>query len=442
VFSDYNLGNQIGGNMSYIKKSLLSSAMLCGLVLGTAQANAAGFYIQEQSVKGLGTAFAGSTTSLDDASTLYFNPAGMTELESMSINAGVNLLIPEANLTNTGSTLPFGGGAAGGGDGGNPYSPTPVPNLFFVTPIGQNIWAGIGVTAPFGLGSDYGNTWFGRFDSTKTELKTINIQPSMAYKANDWLSIGGGIDIQYSDAELQSIANPNPAIGEGVSTLKGDDWTVGYNLGITIKPIEPTTIGLHYRSAISHDLEGKISFAANGANKAGDFEEGGSANLDLPDILSLGIAHDVTPKTTLMGQVTKFGWNNFQNIQPVRDSGTAVAAIEQDYSNTWAFSIGAEHDYNDQWTFRAGYQYDQTPTTDQFRTSRTPDGDRNWFSGGATYKLNDKIDLDFAATYIHVDSGNINVVRNAATPAIARANVNANTEGQVGIVALGLNYKF
>lgn len=424
-------------------KKLAVTALSTTILFATAQsAHAAGFYIQEQSVKGLGAAFSGSTTSIDDASTVYFNPAGMTKLERMQLNAGVNLLIPDASLTDTGSTLPFGGGAAGGDDGGNPYSPTPIPNLYAVAPLGHNFWAGIGVSAPFGLASDYGDTWFGRFDSTETELKTIDIAPSIAYKANDWLSIGGGIDFQYADATLKSVANPNPAIGEGISSLKGDDWTVGYNLGLTLKPIETTEIGLHYRSAISHDLNGKISFTANGANPAADFEEGGSANLDLPDILTLGIAHDLTPRTRLMGQVTRFGWNNFQNIQPVRESGAAVAAITQDYENTWAFAVGAEHELNNIWTVRAGYQFDETPTTDQFRTSRTPDGDRNWFSGGATYKLNDNIDIDFAATYIHVGSGNINVVRNAANPAIARANVNAKTEGYVGIASVGLSYKF
>lgn len=425
--------------IKYLAATALTSALFF-TPLQTAQA--AGFYIQEQSVKGLGSAFSGSTTSIDDASTVFFNPAGMTKLEGMAFNAGVNLLLPNADLTDTGSTLPFGGAPAGGDDGGNPYSASPVPNLYFVTPVNDQFWAGIGVSAPFGLASDYGDDWFGRFDSTETELTTINIQPSVAFKANNWLSIGGGIDIQYADAELKSVANPNPAIGEGISTLKGDDWTVGYNIGVTVKPIEKTEVGLHYRSAISHDLDGKISFNANGANPAADFEEGGQANLDLPDILTLGVAHDVTPQTRLMGQATWFGWNNFQDIQPVRDSGTAVDAIVQDYNNSFAFAIGVEHDVNEIWTVRAGYQFDATPTTDEFRTSRTPDGDRNWFSGGATYKLSDEIDLDFAATYIDVDKGNINVVRNAANPAIARANVNATTEGNVGILAVGLNYKF
>ena len=422
-------------------KNLAYSALSASVLICAAQsAQAAGFYIQEQSVKGLGTSFAGSTTSIDDASTLYFNPAGMTKLDGAQINAGVHLLIPSADLTDTGTTVPF-GAAVGADDGGNPYDPSPVPNLFAVTPldfIGQeNVWVGIGVTAPFGLGSDYGDNWFGRFDSTETELMTINVQPSVAIQATDWLSIGGGVDIQYADAELKSVANPGT--GEGISTLKGDDITVGYNVGVLVEPIENTEVAAHYRSAISHTLDGRISFF-NGT--ASNFDEGGSADLDLPDIATFGAAHQITPQTRIMGQATWFGWNNFEEIQAVRDSGTAVAPIVQNYQTTWAFAIGVEHDLNEDWTVRAGYQFDETPTTDEFRTSRTPDGDRNWFSGGATYSVNDRLDLDFAATYIDVDDGVINVNRNAATPAIARSDVRANTDGYVGIVAIGLNYKF
>lgn len=418
-----------------MKKLLVATSSL--LLLSSYQVNAAGFYIQEQSVKGLGYAFSGSTTSIDDASTVYFNPAGMTKLDRAQINAGVHVLLPNADLTDTGTTVPF-GAVVGADDGGNPYSPTPIPNLFAVTPVLEDkLWAGIGITAPFGLGSDYGETWFGRFDSTETELKTINIQPSVAVKASDWLSIGGGIDIQYADAKLQSVANPGT--GEGISTLKGDDWSFGYNVGVVVTPTEKTEIGLHYRSAVSHELDGNISFF-NGTGS--DFDVTGTADLDLPDLATFGVAHDVTPDTRLMGQATWFGWNNFEEIRAKNDAGATLTAIHQGYQTTWAFAVGAEHDLNEDWTIRAGYQFDETPTTDQFRTSRTPDGDRNWFSGGATYKLNDNLEFDFAATYIDVDEGTINVNRNAAAPAIARSDVSAKTDGYVGIVAVGLNYKF
>lgn len=416
-------------------KLLLSLSALA--ILTPAAANAAGFYIQEQSVRGLGSAFSGSVTSIDDASTIYFNPAGMTKLDRAQVNAGVHLLVPSAELDDTGST--FLGAPVGGGDGGNPYNPTPVPNGFAAMPLldDNSLWGGIGVTAPFGLASDYGDDWFGRFDSIKTELKVINIQPSLAYKATNWLSIGAGVDIQYADAELTSAVSDT--LAEGESKLKGDDWSVGYNVGLIIKPVETTEIGMHYRSAISHELDGRISVEGltGLVPTAPNFTTGGTADLDLPDMATFGVAHQVTPDLRLMAQATWFGWNNFQDITAISDAGAELTSVTQNYQTTWAFAVGAEYDINDQWTVRGGYQFDETPTTDEFRTSRTPDGDRNWFSLGATYNWNPNMSIDMAATYINVDDGVINVSRNNGLAA-----VNADTDGDVGIFALGLNYKF
>lgn len=407
--------------------AIFASTLLC---FGS-HAQAAGFYIQEQSVKGLGTAFAGSVTSIEDASTIYFNPAGMTKLDEAQANIGAHLLVPKSSFTDTGSVIPFGGAA--GDDGGNPYSPTPVPNFYATTPVFDNsLWIGIGVNAPFGLANDYGDDWFGRFDSTKTNLKTTNIQPSIAFKATDWLSIGGGFDIQYVDATLESVANLGT--GEGISTLDGDDWSYGYNVGLQIKPVENTEIGVHYRSAMEHELEGSISLQGAGA---ADFSEDGGADLNLPDIATMGIAHNINDQWRVMGQASWFGWNNFQAIAPERKSGTPVTPTVQNYKTTWAFSVGTEYEVNEDWKVRAGYQYDETPTRDLYRTSRTPDGDRNWFSAGATYKVHQNLELDFATTYIDISEEKINVSRNAGL-----ANFRADVEGSVGIFALGVSYKF
>lgn len=418
-------------------KLLLTAAISASALLFTISgAQAAGFYIQEQSVKGLGTAFAGSATSIDDASTIFFNPAGMTKLDGMQGHLGVHVLLPDADLTDNGSNNTI--GRPVGANPGNPYDPSPVPNAYLAAPItlANNIfWAGIGVSAPFGLASEYDDTDFVRFDSTETDLKTINVSPSLAYAINDKLSIGGGVDVQYADAELKSVFFAGT---EGESTLEGDDISVGYNLGLQYRPIPSTEIGVHYRSAISHTLEGNVSLVGS---TGADFDVGGSADLDLPDIATFGVAHDVNDRLRVMGQATWFGWNNFQEIQAVRDDNVAVAPVVQNYQTTWAFAVGAEYDVNDQWTVRGGYQFDQTPTTDEFRTSRTPDGDRNWFSGGATYNMNQNLSFDLAATYIDVADGDINVGRNDLG-AGNTVNVIGNTEGSVGIIAAGLNYKF
>lgn len=421
-----------------MKLRILAATALSASILSftTHQAIAAGFYIQEQSVKGLGSAFAGSTTSIDDASTLYFNPAGMTKLKGAQANVGVNVLLLDGDVDDTGTNAPP--GQPLGGSGGNPYSISAVPNLYGVLPITDKLWGGLGVSAPFGLANEYNDGWFGRYDSTETELTTINITPAFGFEATDWLSIGGGVDIQYADADLRSAIFVG-AGNEGISKLEGDDWSVGYNLGFQIKPTEKTDIGFHYRSSIEHTLDGKITVEGTGV---ADSVTQGSADLNLPDIASFGIGHNITDKTRIMGQATWFGWNNFQDITAISDAGAVLSQVVQNYQTTWAFAVGAEHYLNEKWTIRAGYQYDETPTTDEFRTSRTPDGDRNWFSGGATYKLNDKIDLDFAATYITVGDETINVTRNTAVAPALASNVRADTSGQVGILSFGLNYKF
>lgn len=431
-------------------KFLLVSS-IASLAIGLSSgAQAAGFYIQEQSVSGLGSAFSGSTTNINDASTVYFNPAGMTKLQGINTQLGAHLLIPSSKLTNTGSTA-VGGAPISGGDGGNPYSPTPVPNGFATFQINEHFWAGLGVTAPFGLANEYDRDWFGRFDSIKTELKVIDIQPSVAYKVNDQLSLGAGVNFLYADAELTNAIFAGAGT-EGVSSLKGDDWAVGYTLGIQYRPVESTTFGATYRSAVSHTLQGRAK--ATGTTVA-DFDVSAEAGLDLPDMATFGAAHKLNNKWTVQGQATWFGWSNFEDItaelnEPLFLLGGAVnlregqtlSSVRQGYENTWAFAAGAEYEHSDQWTFRGGMQFDATPTTNEFRTSRTPDGDRTWLSGGATYKFNDRLSLDMAATYIWIDDGTIDVRRNNSFNPALGTNVKAKTEGDVGIVALGLNYKF
>jgi long-chain fatty acid transport protein len=420
------------------------------LALTPAKSQAAGFYLLEQSVSGLGSAFSGSTTNLPDASTAYFNPAGMVHLEGLQTHAGLHVIFPTITMENKGSTT-IGGGAISGGNGGNPYQPSPVPNLFATYQVNDWMWAGLGVTAPFGLANEYKDGWFGRYDALETELSVIDVAPVVGFKINDKLSIGGGINIQKADAKLTSAASAG--VTEGVSKLKGDDVSVGWNVGIQYSPWESTTFGASYRSAIGHELEGRMS--ATGTTVA-DFNVAGKAALDLPDIAIVGVSHDMNEKLTLQGQLSWYGWNKFEDITAITDEsfsilggaitkapGDIVSSVKQNYQTTLALSVGAEYDYDDNWTFRGGAQYDPTPTTDLYRTSRTPDGDRVWLSAGTTYKFNDKLTLDLAATYVWIDEQNINVTRNNSFSPATATTVNAGTKDAGGpIFAVGLNYKF
>ena len=164
---------------------------------------AAGFAIIEQSVTGLGRAFAGSAAVADDASTIFFNPAGLSYLSHSEFATGLNFIKPESDFSNEGSTLPSTlGGTAITGNGDNGGKLGIVPNLYYAHRLNDRMVAGIGVSAPFGLVTEYDDNWVGRYHAVKSDLKTVNINPSFAFQTTEKLSLGFGINLQYADLEL------------------------------------------------------------------------------------------------------------------------------------------------------------------------------------------------------------------------------------------------
>lgn len=431
--------------------SLLTAT--CALAI-TSQANAAAFYLQEQSVSGLGTAFAGSAADTPDASTIFYNPAGMTELDGMQVYFGANVLFPSADFDNDGSTIatPGTGGVAVpivGNDGGNPFDAEVVPQAYFAAPIFDNrFWAGIGVSAPFGLANEYDEGFVGRYNSTKNELKTIDFEPAIAWAPTNWFSVGGGISIQYVDANLQN-AIPNPGLGgaatatDGRTRLTGDDWSTAANFGVLFKPMDGTKIGVNYRQGASHTLKGDIDTTLPTTLGGATITVDGSAELDLPNMVQTGISQKITDQLTLLGSVNWYEWSNFNDIPISSPAGLAIS--EQGYENTWGFALGARYRLNEQWLLKTGVQYDQTPTVSEFRSTRIPDGDRLWLAAGATYSLNENIDLDLSGAYITIlHDKRIDLTDNptAALGVGTTANTVGDSDGQVFVGAAAVKFKF
>lgn len=404
------------------------------LLLFPSITHAAGFYIQEQSVSGLGASFAGQAAMPRDSSVLFFNPAGIAHLDGRQVNIGVHMIYPHAAIEDTGTTI---GGftldqlGRANGDGGNPGSLSPIPNAYFATPLNddKSWWFGIGLSAPFGLGVEYEDDFFARYLTTKVELRTLDLQPTIAWKPNEFIAVGGTLVFEHVRANFQQkLAN------EDLVRLQGDDLSMGYNLGIMLTPLSGTRVGLDYRSEINHDAHGRQT-TENGTL---GLNANASAKIKLPDIATAAIAQDVGDRWTLLGQVSRFGWNNFDTLEVIPESAFTVGpTLSFNYQNTWAYSLGAEFEADENWTFRAGWQYDQTPTTIEGRTAMNPDGDRNWFSGGVTYQWNDRLSLDLAGTYIDIEEERLRQSR-AGTVEV-RANAN---DTYVVIGAIGLNYKF
>ncbi len=427
-----------------LKLSLLAGVAAITVSAQSSTAHAAGFFLQEQSISGLGSSYAGEAAAGRDASTVFFNPAAMTKLSGMTATGGIHILSPNSDVKNNGTTSTILGvtTATVGQGGESPYETTLLPNFFMATPFLDNrLWLGYGATAPFGLQSDYGKTWFGRYDSTRTRLATHNHSLSGAYKINNMFSIGGGMDYQMVDAKLDRNAAFTGAAATDVQVqLAGDDTTIGWNAGLLVTPTEGLDIGLSYRSAISHTMKGEVRTLLPAALGGGFSVVDATADLDLPDIATLGVSWDVNDRWRALGSVNWYGWSNFEEIRIKRD-GQADSVTTQAYDDTVAFSLGAEYKYDEMWTFRGGVQYDPTPTNDEFRTSLTPDGDRWWFTTGASGKISDNVTFDLGAAYIDIGEESINVSRSGAA-AGRTSDVRATTDGSVGIVSLGISYKF
>ncbi len=423
------------------------------LLSGTAQA--AGFYIQEQSVTGLGSAFAGIAANPQDASTIYFNPAGMTELDGPEISVSNHALFLELEVKNensTAATAATGGTSIpySGSNGTNPYDIENIPNFYAALPVSEDgdWWVGLGITAPFGLSNEYNNGWFGRYDSTESDLRTHDFAPSIAWKINEKFSIGGGLNLQFVHGKLEK-ALPSPATAggpmpatDGLQDLSGRSIETGFNAGLLYQPTSSTNIGVTYRSSVNHKIEGRaivinpLDIPVIGGVAT---STGAEAVVKFPDIASVAVAHDVTDRLRLLGHATWFGWSDFDAIN-IRLATGATSTIEQNYDDSYALAAGVQYRMRNDWTLRAGYQFDKTPTKDNFRTTRTPDGDRQWFATGMSYDLNEHITLDLAATYIMIKEEDINLSPTFSTGTVE---INGRTKGpSVGIVSAGIRYRF
>jgi len=416
------------------------SCMRCVLVLvalafvlftaGTAMAS--GLMIFEKSVKGLGNAFAGNSAVAEDASTIYFNPAGMTRLPGHQVLAGCHVIMPYFKFDDDGSAMAaiFGGAPLTGGNGGDAGGVFFVPNFYSSFSITDDLKFGIGMTSPFGLGTEYDGDWVGRYHTVKSDIMTIDINPSIAYRIHKMFSIGAGVSVQYIDAELtqkidfgtMDAALAGGAYGltpqgsDGKGEITGDDWAFGFNVGVLFEPTENTRFGLSYRSRIKYELEGEADFsypnaaaaalAANPLVNAVDSDV--DADITLPDSLSFSAYHQLTEHLAIMADVTWVNWSCLDELRIKFDSGADDSVVTLKWENSFRYSIGATFQATEQLTLRTGVAYDETPVPSaKYRTPRVPDDDRIWLALGLSYQFTEMIGLDIGYTYIFAGDAEI-----------------------------------
>lgn len=363
--------------------------------------HAAGFALIEQNASGLGNAYAGQAASAQDASTVFFNPAGMSLLQDTQGVVAGHLIQPSARFSGTFST------PVGGGQGGDAGGVAFVPSLYLVHPLTRDVHLGLGINMPFGLKTDYDAGWVGRYQALKSELQTINVNPSVAWKISDRLSLGAGLDFQRIDATLSNAISP---LAPGsLMTVKGDDWGWGYNMGL-LWTARNTRVGLAYRSEVAYTLKGQLT--ANAVLPSGDV----AADLTMPASASLSVVHAVSPSVDLLADVTWTGWSAFDRLAIAYTTlPVALPATRENWKDSWRYSLGATWHRDSVWSWRAGIAYDESPVPDAFRTPRIPDESRTWLAVGGQYRVDGKNAIDFGYAHLFVKEASIHSTNVAGT---------------------------
>lgn len=377
---------------------LMLETLLAGaaLVSALATAQAGGIALYEIATPDVGLASAGYAARADDASTLFKNPAGMSRLEGVQFQGGLQALYGSVSFSpdaNTSARL-------GTGDGGNAIGWLPGGSMFIVAPLGKKWRVGLGSFSYFGLAEDYGNDWVGRYYVEKSALLGMSIMPSVSFQATDWLSIGAGLNAMYG--YLNSEMAVNNGVGpDGQMKLKDSTWGFGANVGAMIQAGEKTRFGLTYLSAVDLDFKATPSFTGLGPVLGAILANPSELNLGLtaPRSVMLSACHALNEQWALMADCGWQNWSQFGYVQAGVEAG-GTTTLNLKYQDTWHGAVGAQYRASEKWLLSGGVAFDSSAVDNANRTVTLPMG-RAWrFGLGAQYQLSPSVNLGAAYTFI------------------------------------------
>ena len=388
-----------------------ASIVLAGVVAASCAAStaqAAGFYLQEQSARGVGRAFSGEAADTGPES-LWWNPAAIGGSAERSAYVGVSGIIPSGDVSDTG-TIIVRPGQAPASVGGEPVAHGPLrsgvlPSGALAIPVGGHVDLGLALTAPFDFTTEYDAQSWSRYAALRTRLRTYDLQPSIAFAPTPFLRLGVALNAEYSDATLgNALPNLSPLLPDGSQTLTGHGWDFGWSAGVQLHS-DSVTVGLSYKSSIDHTLSGQVAVAGLlGPLAANNLNLATQASFRTPWQLIVGARLRATPQLTLDVQAVRAGWSRFDAIRLGAPFNTA---LPEGYRDTWSFAGGADYALGPSWTLRGGVQYDETPTQDGLRDARVPDANRVNLALGADFHASHAFTLEAGASYVLFDDASI-----------------------------------
>lgn len=416
------------------QKTLTLSMLAASIAVVAGQAHSAAFQLAEQNTTGLGRAYAGEGAIGDNAAVLGRNPAAMTLFDRPALSTGAIYINPEVDVTDN-ETSEYAGDIA---------DDAVVPFFYFVHPINEQWVAGFGTFTNYGLATSYSPEFSAGEIGGKTSLETINLNPSLAFKATDHISLGAGINVVYADAEFIRYAGQKGVNTLGVdrsteaANLAGDDWGYGWNIGLLLEADDYNRWALTYRSEIDLTLEGnysnKLPTAADGLNGQ---SLPGKLDLTLPAIAEISGFHQLQPDWAVHYGIMWTEWSDFKELRATGPQGSTLLEKPENFENSWRISVGATHQLNEQWTLRGGLAYDKSPVPEEFRSISIPDVDRTWYTLGTTYAYSKSLSID--AAFAFLDGSNVAVEQEES---VFGTDYNMTSGGDAYLFGLQMNYLF
>lgn len=435
------------------KTRYTKSALAVAVALVSTQAWSAGFQLNEFSASGLGRAYSGEGAIADDAGNASRNPALIMMFDRPEFSIGAVFIDPDVNITgkspNTGKST-----------NADNIAPTAwVPNMHFVMPINEQFGWGASVTSNYGLATEFNDNYAaGPFGGT-TDLQTVNLNLSGAYRLNSSWSFGLGFDAVYAKAKIERTAGDIStfanSIGAGalvgvpstdsqIAHLKGDEWGYGWNAGILYELDKNNRWGLTYRSEVKIDFDGDyrssitsagnailpgyvsgLPFGTNGATVPG------ALTLNLPEMWEISGYNRIAPQWAIHYSMAYTSWSQFQELKATGSNGQELFYKDESFKDAYRIALGTTYYYDKNWTFRTGIAFDDSPVPANHRSISIPDQDRFWLSAGTTYAFNDDASLDFGASYMH--GQNVTIEEGGYT---------FKSEGKAWLFGTNFNYRF
>jgi long-chain fatty acid transport protein len=418
-------------------------------LLMSAQCFAAGFALWEGSARGnaLGDAVVGRA---DDPSAVFYNPAGITQLPGLQVEAGATGIMTGGTVSSPGGTV------------NSPLGPVPdpslrgsqvvnsdwalVPNMYLTYQASDRIWLGLGVFSPYGLSVRFPTNWFGAYNSYYSEVQSVDVNPNIAFKINDQLSVAAGFQAMEFGMDLQQRGFVYPAslvlpVSYFPTTqIKGDTWGYGYNLAVHYKPCQWVAMGVSYRSKVTEGGDMNAYLRQRSALiPSGNLYSATHASIDLPDSVDMGVVFYPSDSWSWEFGGTWTRWSDLNALVFTFDRpiyGVNPAVQTKDWNDSWRFKTGIEYHLTPHVDLRTGYIFDQEVIPDSHADYVLPSANRHYFCfGGGLHYGNVSFDLSY--TYVLIEDRTV-----TNSQSLGYINPTHQTGENANLIAGDITYRF